>query len=184
MLNCHSWPLAVSNNVKCHCWPLDVSSNVQLPFLTTRCQWQPIWVVHMKFGIGHFMWHYWGWGGGLSASYIYMHCTRSWNDTDLVYWYVRQLSLRDGGIPSALYIYVLYEIYEWHWLGVLVCKSSMLTRLGGLSASYIYVLYWIYKWHWFGVLYARHLCSIDQGGPSAFGISMFIYALVFSYIFL
>ena len=59
----------------------------------------------------------------------------------------------------------------------------MLTRLGGLSASYIYMycigftndtdlVYW----------YARHLCSIE-GGPSAFGISMFIYSPVFSYIF-
>ena len=32
--------------------------------------------------------------------------------------------------------------------------------------------------------YARHLCWIEGGGPSAFGVCIFIYALVFPYIFL
>ena len=35
--------------------------------------------------------------GGLSASYIYMHYTRSSNSTDLVYRYARHLCSIDGG---------------------------------------------------------------------------------------
>ena len=48
--------------------------------------------------------------GGLSATNIYMHCTRSSNLTDLVYWYARPLcSIDQGGLyASNIYIYALY----------------------------------------------------------------------------
>ena len=53
---------------------------------------------------------YWG-GRGLSASYIYMHCTRSWNDTDLVYWYARHLCLIDWvGSICLLYICLVLDL--------------------------------------------------------------------------
>ena len=43
-------------------------------------------------------------GGRGSICLLYMHCTRSWNDTDLVYWYARHLCLIDWGV----YLHPIY----------------------------------------------------------------------------
>ena len=43
--------------------------------------------------------------------YIYMHCTRSRNDTDLVYQYARHLCLIDGGVYlPPIYICILIDL--------------------------------------------------------------------------
>ena len=48
--------------------------------------------------------------GGLSATNIYMHCTRSSNLTDLVYWYARPLCSIDQGVyMHPIYICIVLD---------------------------------------------------------------------------
>ena len=52
------------------------------------------------------------WGGGPYVFYIYMHCTRSSNKTDLVYQYARHLCSIDGegGHLPSIYICIVLDL--------------------------------------------------------------------------
>ena len=126
---------------------------------------------------------------GVHLHPIYMHCTRSQNNTYLVYGY---LCSPHGVSICLLYICIVLDL-ERNLCNVLVCKASLLYRWGvHLNPIYMhctrsqnntYLVYWylcslpkgvhlpaIYihcarsrKKTYVMYQYARHLCSIDGG---------------------
>ena len=105
--------------------------------------------------------------GGLSASYPYMLCTRSRQISDFMYQYARHLCWIDRvvhlSLVSICFLYALVFPYIFLY---------KLTVSNGLSLATLNSKEFT---QWSG--------SFKQGGPSAFGIYMPVYALVFSYIF-
>ena len=108
-------------------------------------------------------------GGSLQPIYIYMHCTRSSNLTDLVYQYARPLCSIEwgaGGLSASnIYICIVLDpAIKLIWSTGMQGLSAQLTRGRGLSAFNI-SMHCTRSSNLTDVVYryARHLCSVEVG---------------------
>ena len=118
-------------------------------------------------------------GVGLSASYPYLHCTRSRKKSDLMYWYARHLCWIDWGVylPSAdcgVYMCIILFIYRsvipLHVAAKFICFTiGLFIHTHTHTHIYIYIYIYIYICHYTAssskpdVLHWSH--SLILGGP-------------------